>query len=76
MSEQRERTLHFRARSSAGKKRGTRGNDETKNEKKTINVEKHVNRAFRMSELWEDFDRVMVNVDLDDDSWISRLRKR
>ena len=29
MSEQRERTLHFRARSSAGKKRGTGGNDET-----------------------------------------------
>ena len=49
-----------------------------KNEKKTwINIEKHVNQAVRMSRLWEDYGRVTVNVDLDDDdSWISRLRKK
>ena len=40
MSEQRVRTLHFRARSSAGKKRGTGGNNETTQCEYKVNVDR------------------------------------
>ena len=45
--------------------------------KKSNDIENHVDRAVRLSRLWEDYGRVTVNVDLDDyDSWMSRLRKK